>query len=70
MHNCKTVVRSACIGDWMGSKPGSATLASFMSYSVTRKFAKHPETFRTGALEGVVAPETAAHAAGVWHCCR
>jgi putative tricarboxylic transport membrane protein len=61
----KTFVRSALIGSWMGIKPGGATPASFMSYGLAKKFAKHPEKFGTGELEGVLAPETAAHAAGV-----
>ena len=49
----------------MGFKPGGATPASFMSYAFAKRFAKHPERFGKGELEGVVAPETAAHAAGV-----
>jgi putative tricarboxylic transport membrane protein len=61
----KTFVRSACIGSWMGIKPGGATPASFMSYGIAKKLSKAPEQFGTGVLEGVVAPETAAHAAGV-----
>jgi putative tricarboxylic transport membrane protein len=61
----KTFVRSALIGSWMGIKPGGATPASFMSYGLAKKFSKTPERFGTGALEGVLAPETAAHAAGV-----
>jgi putative tricarboxylic transport membrane protein len=61
----KTFVRSALIGSWMGIKPGGATPASFMSYGIAKKFSKTPEQFGTGVLEGVLAPETAAHAAGV-----
>src|SRR5499426_696192 len=61
----KTFVRSALIGSWMGIKPGGATPASFMSYGIARKLSKTPEQFGTGVLEGVLAPETAAHAAGV-----
>jgi putative tricarboxylic transport membrane protein len=61
----KTFVRSALIGAWMGIKPGGATPASFMSYGIARKFSRTPEKFGSGALEGVLAPETAAHAAGV-----
>src|SRR5919109_1121436 len=61
----KTFVRSALIGSWMGVKPGGATPASFMSYGLAKKFSKTPERFGTGTLEGVLAPETAAHAAGV-----
>jgi len=44
----KTSIRSAAVGCFMGIVPGGATPASFMSYGI----------------EGVVAPETAAHAAG------
>jgi putative tricarboxylic transport membrane protein len=60
-----TFLRGALIGFWMGFKPGGATPASFMSYGFAKRWAKHPEQFGKGALEGVVAPETAAHAAGV-----
>ena len=49
----------------MGIKPGGATPASFMSYGIAKRFSRTPEKFGTGALEGVLAPETAAHAAGV-----
>src|SRR5437870_4020162 len=44
---------------------GGATPASFMSYAFAKRFSRHPERFGKGELEGVVAPETAAHAAGV-----
>jgi putative tricarboxylic transport membrane protein len=61
----RTFVRGSFIGFWMGFKPGGATPASFMSYAFAKRFSKHPERFGHGDLEGVVAPETAAHAAGV-----
>jgi putative tricarboxylic transport membrane protein len=61
----RTFVRSCFIGFWMGFKPGGATPASFMSYSFAKRFSKNPQQFGKGDLEGVVAPETAAHAAGV-----
>ena len=60
----RTFLRSCFIGFWMGFKPGGATPASFMSYSFAKRFSKHPERFGQGDIEGVVAPETAAHAAG------
>ncbi len=60
----RTFVRGSIIGFWMGFKPGGATPASFMSYAFAKRFSKHPERFGKGELEGVVAPETAAHAAG------
>jgi putative tricarboxylic transport membrane protein len=48
----------------MGIVPGGATPASFMSYGVARRFSPDGAKFGTGQVEGVVAPETAAHAAG------
>jgi putative tricarboxylic transport membrane protein len=57
-------LRSTAIGCWMGITPGGATPASFMSYGMARRLSKHPDEFGKGRLEGVVAPETAAHAAG------
>ena len=59
-----TLVRSAAIGCWMGITPGGATPASFMSYGVAKRMSKNGDKFGTGQLEGVIAPETAAHAAG------
>ena len=61
----RTFVRSSFIGFWMGFKPGGATPASFMSYAFAKRFSKNAERFGKGEIEGVVAPETAAHAAGV-----
>src|SRR5512132_1068430 len=60
----RTFLRGSFIGFWMGFKPGGATPASFMSYAFAKRFSKHPERFGKGEIEGVVAPETAAHAAG------
>ncbi|HYL90178.1 MAG TPA: tripartite tricarboxylate transporter permease [Burkholderiales bacterium] len=59
-----TSLRAAAVGCFMGIVPGGATPASFMSYGVARRFSKDGDKFGTGQLEGVVAPETAAHAAG------
>jgi putative tricarboxylic transport membrane protein len=59
-----TALRSWAVGCWMGITPGGATAASFMGYGVAKRFSRHPERFGTGALEGVLAPETAAHASG------
>ncbi len=59
-----TSLRSAAVGCFMGIVPGGATPASFMSYGVARRFSPNGEKFGTGVVEGVVAPETAAHAAG------
>ena len=61
----RTFIRGSVIGFWMGFKPGGATPASFMSYAFAKRFSKNPERFGKGEIEGIVAPETAAHAAGV-----
>ncbi|HLO93384.1 MAG TPA: tripartite tricarboxylate transporter permease [Burkholderiaceae bacterium] len=64
LKHWKLFLRSVAIGCWMGITPGGATPASFMSYGVAQRLSRHPERFGKGELAGVVAPETAAHAAG------
>lgn len=59
-----TSLRACLIGCWMGITPGGATPASFMSYGAAKKISRTPDDFGRGAIEGVIAPETAAHAAG------
>ena len=59
-----TIIRGTAVGVWLGVTPGGATPASFMSYGLAKRFSKNGSKFGTGQLEGVVAPETAAHAAG------
>jgi putative tricarboxylic transport membrane protein len=61
----RTFLRSSFIGFWMGFKPGGATPASFMSYAFAKRFSKNGGNFGKGEIEGVIAPETAAHAAGI-----
>jgi putative tricarboxylic transport membrane protein len=60
----KTSLRSSAVGCLMGIVPGGATPASFMSYGVAKRMSPNGRKFGTGQVEGVVAPETAAHAAG------
>src|SRR3954465_8895341 len=60
----KTSLRSAGVGCLMGIVPGGATPASFMSYGLAKRMSRDGGKFGTGQVEGVVAPETAAHAAG------
>jgi putative tricarboxylic transport membrane protein len=57
-------VRSVLVGCWMGITPAGATPASFMSYGLAKRFSKQGDEFGKGRIEGVIAPETAAHAAG------
>jgi putative tricarboxylic transport membrane protein len=59
-----TLLRSSAIGCWLGITPGGAIAASFMGYNVAKRFAKDKESFGKGRIEGVFAPETAAHASG------
>lgn len=59
-----TLIRSAVIGCWMGITPGGATAASFMGYGIAKRFSPDGAKFGTGQLEGVIAPETSAHASG------
>src|SRR5258707_7676864 len=59
-----TSLRSCLIGCWMGISPAGATPASFMSYGIAKRTSKRGDNFGKGEIEGVVAPETAAHAAG------
>ncbi len=59
-----TSLRSCFIGVWMGISPAGATPASFMSYGIAKRMSRNGKNFGKGEIEGVVAPETAAHAAG------
>src|SRR3954471_364055 len=59
-----TLLRSSFIGCWLGITPGGAIAASFMGYNLAKRFSKDPESFGKGRIEGVFAPETAAHASG------
>ena len=58
------LLRSSAIGCWMGITPGGPTAASFMSYGLAKRLSRRKEAFGKGEPEGVVAPETADHAAG------
>ena len=59
-----TLVRSSVIGCWLGITPGGAIAASFMGYNLAKRFSKDKDSFGKGRIEGVFAPETAAHASG------
>jgi putative tricarboxylic transport membrane protein len=63
-----TSLRSCVIGCLMGIVPGGATPASFMAYGMARRIGGERDaagtSFGKGRVDGVVAPETAAHAAG------
>lgn len=58
------ILRGGFLGFLMGVLPGAgATLASFFSYDVERRFSKHQDEFGKGAIEGVAGPEAANNAA-------
>ena len=59
----KPIFRGTILGFFLGILPGGgATVASFVSYAVEKKFSKYPEKFGTGVIEGVAGPETANNA--------
>jgi putative tricarboxylic transport membrane protein len=58
------LLRSGLVGVWMGITPGGPTAASFMSYGLARRFSPNRDKLGTGEAEGIIAPETADHAAG------
>lgn len=63
----KPWLRGTAIGFPLGIIPaGGSEVPTFLSYSVEKKFSKHPEEFGKGAIEGVAGPEAAnnANAAG------
>ena len=54
------MVQGSVLGFLIGTLPGAgATIASFMSYIVEKRFSRRPEKFGTGVVEGVAAPEAA-----------
>lgn len=60
------LVTGTILGFWVGILPGTgATPASFLSYGMARQYSKNKEEFGTGAVEGVIAPQSAAQAAGI-----
>jgi len=64
MESKWAILRGSLIGFFLGLLPGGgAMLASFVSYTVEKKFSKHPERFGHGAIEGVAGPESANNAA-------
>jgi putative tricarboxylic transport membrane protein len=57
------ITRGSIVGFFIGLLPGGgATVASFISYAMEKKIARHPENFGTGDIRGVAGPETANNA--------
>ncbi len=57
-------LRGSSIGAFFGALPGTGpSIAAFMAYAVEKRVSKTPERFGKGAIEGIVAPETANNSA-------
>ncbi len=57
------IIRGSILGFFLGIIPGGgAVIASFASYAIEKKIAKHPEEFGKGAIQGVAGPEAANNA--------
>lgn len=58
------ILRSSVVGYAIGVIPGAgASIASFISYAITRRLSKTPEKFGKGSLEGVASSEAANNSA-------
>lgn len=58
-----TYLKSSFIGYMIGVLPGAgASMAAFVSYVEAKRTSKHPERFGNGAIDGLVAAETANNA--------
>jgi putative tricarboxylic transport membrane protein len=63
LRHWKVVIRGSLIGTLIGAIPGvGGTVATFIAYSTTKKADRDPESFGTGRIEGIVAPESANNA--------
>jgi putative tricarboxylic transport membrane protein len=59
-----TLLRGSFLGFFVGMLPAAgATPASFMSYSIAKRFSRESHLFGKGTIEGVAAPECANNAA-------
>jgi len=57
------MLRGSGIGSFFGALPGTGgVIASFMAYAIEKRVAQEPARFGQGAIEGIVAPETANNA--------
>jgi putative tricarboxylic transport membrane protein len=63
LRHWKVVIRGSIIGTLIGAIPGvGGTVATFIAYSTTKKGDRDPDSFGTGRIEGVIAPESANNA--------
>jgi len=57
------MTRGSGLGSFFGVLPGvGPTVAAFMAYAVEKRVSKTPERFGKGAIEGIMAPESANNA--------
>jgi putative tricarboxylic transport membrane protein len=57
------MLRSALTGIFIGAVPGTGgAIAAFLSYNITKNSDKDPDSFGTGRIKGILAPETANNA--------
>jgi putative tricarboxylic transport membrane protein len=62
-ENWKILTKSSVIGTIVGALPGAgATIASFLAYGEASRSSKHPEKFGKGAIDGLMATESANNA--------
>lgn len=58
------MLRGSSIGAFFGTLPGTGpAVASFLSYAVEKRVSDEPERFGKGAVEGIMAPESADNSA-------
>lgn len=58
------MLRGSSIGAFFGTLPGTGpSVAAFMAYAMEKRVAKQPERFGKGAIEGIMAPESANNSA-------
>lgn len=63
IKNWVVTIRSAILGVAIGMVPGiGISTASIMSYVVEKRLSKNPETYGTGNIRGVIAPQAASNA--------
>ena len=59
LKHWKVIITSSIIGVVIGAIPGTGgALSAMFSYDTARRMSKNPESFGTGVIEGVLAPET------------
>jgi len=63
LKHWKIVIRGSITGTLIGAIPGvGGTVATFIAYSTTKKADRDPQSFGTGRIEGIIAPESANNA--------